>query len=84
YVSFEDLPRFSERNLILYIEELQERLHQQHFSIYYSPVKEFSNGIKIIHVLIPQMERFLLITNGQLVFPSERGMKKGLKLQSSL
>lgn len=31
YVSFEDLPRFSERNLILYIEELQERLHQQHF-----------------------------------------------------
>ncbi|MDM5152690.1 YcaO-like family protein [Bacillus sp. DX1.1] len=84
YVSFEDFPRFSERNLILYIEEMQERLHQQHFSIYYSPVKEFSNGIKIIHVLIPQMERFLLITNGQLVFPSERGMKKNLKLQSSL
>ncbi|MEU3343264.1 YcaO-like family protein [Streptomyces sp. NPDC006668] len=39
---------------------------------YVSPIREFSSGVSVVHILIPGMERFMVVLHGHVVTPGAR------------
>ncbi|PGW31659.1 YcaO-like family protein [Bacillus thuringiensis] len=73
YVSFDSICSFPHQSLEKYMQELEIRLNDCGFDIYYSILNSFDNDIHIVNALIPNMERFFLNYEGYFVLPSNRG-----------
>ena len=65
----------SMEDLETYISYLSNIIQEHKFTIYYSSNFRANNGIEVINVLIPGLERFNIIMSGNVVLPSERGVK---------
>lgn len=73
HVSFDSICSFPHQSLEKYMQELEIRLNDCGFDIYYSILASFDNNIHIVNTLIPNMERFCLNYEGYFVLPSNRG-----------
>ncbi|MEV6683518.1 YcaO-like family protein [Streptomyces erythrochromogenes] len=69
-VAFQDTP--APGTPALHLAELHDRLASCGFTAYTSIRKALSNGVTTVHVQVPRLERFLLVTDGSLVLPGPR------------
>ncbi|MBG9611657.1 YcaO-like family protein [Bacillus cereus] len=73
HVSFDSICSFPHQSLEKYMQELEIRLNDCGFNIYYSILASFDNQIHVVNTIIPNMERFFLNYEGYFVLPSNRG-----------
>ncbi|MEU7135957.1 YcaO-like family protein [Streptomyces sp. NPDC046261] len=56
-----------------YLATLVEQLARRGHTPYVRPLHTFANGVSVVSVVIPGLERFALITDGRVVVPGSRG-----------
>lgn len=48
-------------------------LASQGYPIFHRTVRALPTGVTVVHVVVPGLERFMLVTDGNLVLPGRRG-----------
>lgn len=57
-----------------HLSQLLDKLTGHGYIPYMTSISEFSSGVSVVHMLIPGMERFMVVLLGHVVAPGARGM----------
>lgn len=74
-VNFNNIPSFYTNNLFTYFERMYDFVQTSGHDIYVSEQFNFKSGTSVVTTLIPGLEKFYIISHGNLVLPSERGIQ---------
>lgn len=74
-INYSNLPSFYSNNLSSYFNRMHNIVKESNHDIFISEQYRFKSGTSVLTVVIPGLEKFFAITHGNLVLPSERGIK---------